>query len=184
MVVWHSRGQHVGVVLGRHRQERRGQDTVCRPGSWQDSEDRGAGSRCISPPTDAPATPPHSSSVPQTGQDRQRGQAAPRERARGCRVFIHHMTRRHSAGGQDRARHQGRRCPSCDLGMGWRQEAGGQGRGKRGLAPGWALVWGGQGQGLCGGHLHTLREFSPLPFATLSPDPRPHRTYPAPLFTE
>jgi len=100
-------------------------------------------------------------------------------------------------GGQG-TRHQGRRCPSRDLGVGWRKEAGEQGRSKRGFArstsglqpgPG---VGGRQGQRLRGGrgggsHLHTSRKSSLRPLQ--SPcwprlSPRPHGKCPAPLFTE
>lgn len=168
-MAWHSQGQYMGMVSGRDRRVRRGWDTVCGLGSWQDGGDRGTGSRCISPPMGAPATPhspPQQHWFPRQDRHRSPPTAAQEGSTEGAGEGLQGLYSSHDKqawyrgagrGGQG-ACHRGRRCPSCDLGMGWREEAGGQGRGKRGFArsssgftPGWALACGeDRGRGCAG----------------------------------
>lgn len=96
--MWHSWGQHTGVVSGTDRWVRRGWDTMCELDTRQDCRNRGTGSHH--------PTPPSAAALPQTGQAAwfpppQHGKAAPRVGVRGCRAFIHHTTSRHDTGGQD-----------------------------------------------------------------------------------
>lgn len=191
--MWHSWGQHMGMVPGTGRWVRRAWDTMCGLGSRQDGRNRGTGS--------GHPTPPSAAALPQTGQAAQspppqHGKAAPRVGVKGCRAFIHHTTSRHDTGVQDGVGRE----PVIGAGgalhatLAWAGErkqedrAGANGftQNTSGFTPGWALACG-QGQNPWRGwsrisQLHTSSKYSPqIPCRLhLSPPVK----CPAPLLTE